>query len=155
MYHSCGTYVYVYAMRVFSKAPTIHDRDVTAVCSATSCGVRAKGESSPENRVSARVFARSNPRRINQPGETSLLSSSRRCWCSLHPILFPLSRDNARKIARCLQKTLSFGKYLVSSHTQMQREMQIHNEFDNIYKIIQMHVYEQELKIFVCVPAHI
>jgi len=31
------------------------------------------GRELAENRVSARVFARSNPRRINQPRETSLL----------------------------------------------------------------------------------
>lgn len=69
-----------------------------AAAAAVVAGRESGGRETAENRVSARVFARSNPRRINQPRETSL-PSSRRCRCSLHPILFPLPRDNARQPA--------------------------------------------------------
>ena len=58
-----------------------------------------------ENHVSARVFARSNPRQINQPRKTLLPSSQ---WRWLHPVPFPLPRDKgcagATVPATCLEK---------------------------------------------------
>lgn len=57
-----------------------------------------------ENHVSARVFARSNPRQINQPRKTLLPSSQ---WRWLHPVPFPLPRDKgcaSATVATCLKK---------------------------------------------------
>jgi len=65
----------LYAVRIFSiESETMHDPSVTATVPLLPV-VRDReggGRESAENRVSARVFARSNPRRINQPRKTSL-----------------------------------------------------------------------------------
>lgn len=53
-------------------------------------GYREGERGSIENNVSARIFARSNPRQINQPRKTSLPSSRGR-W--LQPVPFPVPRD--------------------------------------------------------------
>lgn len=62
-----------------------------------------------ENHVSARVFARSNPRQINQPRKTLLPSSQ---WRWLHPVPFPLPRDKgcaSATVATCLKKKKKYG----------------------------------------------
>lgn len=92
-----ATIAYNRCIRIFRKR---NDWNVTDIGQFRYFRRReGEGRESAENRVSARVFARSNPRGGLTNRGKPRYSSSRWYRCSLYPILFPFSRDNVLKIA--------------------------------------------------------